>query len=79
MKDVIDLSELRNRVHVFRDRAHAGQILADMIKSLCGYHPSLAATLNAFYYMLLCTDLFIEQYTVSTPPVVVFRHRETIH
>jgi putative phosphoribosyl transferase len=28
---VIDLPELRNRVHVFRDRAHAGGVLAGML------------------------------------------------
>jgi predicted phosphoribosyltransferase len=29
---VIDLPELRNRVHVFRDRAHAGRVLAGMLE-----------------------------------------------
>jgi putative phosphoribosyl transferase len=28
---VIDLPELRNRVHVFRDRSHAGRVLAGML------------------------------------------------
>lgn len=32
MKDLIDLPELRERMHVFRDRAHAGKMLADMLK-----------------------------------------------
>ena len=30
---VIDLTELRDRIHVFRDRAHAGKILAGMLDS----------------------------------------------
>lgn len=31
MNAIIDLPELRQRVHVFRDRAHAGKILAEML------------------------------------------------
>jgi putative phosphoribosyl transferase len=30
---VFDLAELRDRVHVFRDRAHAGKVLASMLDS----------------------------------------------
>jgi len=30
---VVDLAELRDRVHVFRDRAHAGKVLASMLDS----------------------------------------------
>jgi len=30
---VVDLVELRDRVHVFRDRAHAGKVLASMLDS----------------------------------------------
>ena len=30
---VFDLTELRDRIHVFRDRAHAGKILANMLNS----------------------------------------------
>jgi putative phosphoribosyl transferase len=30
---VVDLEELRDRVHVFRDRAHAGKVLAGMLDS----------------------------------------------
>ncbi len=33
MKDIIDLPEFKDRIHVFSDRAHAGKILADMLKS----------------------------------------------
>lgn len=32
-KTVVDLAELRDRVQVFRDRAHAGKILASMLDS----------------------------------------------
>ncbi|MFW6081101.1 MAG: phosphoribosyltransferase [Desulfosalsimonas sp.] len=32
-KKIISLPELENRVHVFRDRNHAGRILADMTKA----------------------------------------------
>jgi len=32
-KTVVDLAELRDRVQVFRDRAHAGKILAGMLES----------------------------------------------
>lgn len=32
-KNVFELSDLRNRVRMFRDRAHAGRILADMLGS----------------------------------------------
>jgi predicted phosphoribosyltransferase len=35
LKDIVDLPELRDRVNVFRDRAHAGQVLADMLKLHC--------------------------------------------
>src|SRR3989337_982054 len=31
--NVFEHSDLRNRVRMFRDRAHAGQILADMLRS----------------------------------------------
>jgi hypothetical protein len=32
-KTVVDLAKLRDRVNVFRDRAHAGKILAGMLDS----------------------------------------------
>lgn len=33
LQKIFDLPELRNRVHVFRDRAAAGKVLAEMMKS----------------------------------------------
>ena len=35
MNNIIDLPKLRGREHVFRDRSHAGEILADMLKPHC--------------------------------------------
>ncbi len=35
MNNIIDLPKLREREHVFRDRSHAGKILADMLKPHC--------------------------------------------
>lgn len=32
----VDLPQLRNRVRVFRDRAHAGEVLADMLRDFRG-------------------------------------------
>lgn len=34
--NIIDLPELRNRVRVFRDRAHAGAVLAEMLADYAG-------------------------------------------
>ncbi len=31
--NVVEIQELRNRIHVFRDRVHAGEILAEMLDS----------------------------------------------
>jgi putative phosphoribosyl transferase len=31
-ENVVDLTELRDRIHVFRDRAHAGKVLAGMLE-----------------------------------------------
>ena len=35
-KNIFDLPELRNRVRVFRDREHAGKVLAGMLESMRG-------------------------------------------
>jgi len=34
--NIVDLPALRNRVHVFRDRAHAGAVLAEMLTDYAG-------------------------------------------
>jgi hypothetical protein len=30
--NIIDMPELREKTHVFQDRAHAGEVLAEMLK-----------------------------------------------
>ena len=40
---------------------------------------AVAAGLTLYVYVLLLTDHLVKQYTVTTPPVIIFRDGDTIN
>ena len=44
--NIIDLPELREKIHVFQDRAHAGKVLAEMLKYFTGSPTTNYSTLD---------------------------------